>query len=281
MIRPLLEYGDVIYDGSADFHLKKLEDVQRQAALACTGAYRHTKHDVLLDELGWPPLALRRKNHRMSQMYKIQMGLAPPYLTDSCPPLTKDRTTYNLRTGMNISSPQTRTTSYQKSFFPQSIKEWNALDPNLKNAKSIDAFKDRQKKAVNSKFKTNPLFHHSNTREAINHTRIRLGLSGLAFQRYEYKHIDSPKCLKCSIENEDPMHYFLLCPAFDDAREDLIRNVCEILQQNEIYIDLGAPTLGEEFIEIILRGTPLLDEIENKKILLQAQSFIKITHRFP
>ena len=87
MIRPLLEYDDVIFDGSADIHLKKLEDVQRQAALACTGAYRHTKHVILLDELGLPPLALRRKNHRMSQMYKIQMGLPPPLFNKFvCPP---------------------------------------------------------------------------------------------------------------------------------------------------------------------------------------------------
>jgi hypothetical protein len=281
MIRPLLEYGDVIFDGSADTHIKKLEEVQRQAALACTGAYRHTKSDILLDELGWPPLALRRKNHRMSQMYKIQMGLAPTYLTNECPPLTKDRTTYNLRSGMNISSPQTRTSTYQKSYFPQSIKEWNGLDPNLKKSKSIDAFKDCQKKSVNAKYKTNPLFHHSNTKEAINHTRIRLGLSGLASQRYEYNHIDSPRCTRCPENMEDPIHFFLLCPVYEDARTELIQNVCEILHQNEIQIDLRARTLGEEFVEILLRGTPLLDETDNKKVLILAQTYIKNTHRFP
>jgi hypothetical protein len=281
MIRPLLEYGDVIFDGSADTHLKKLEDVQRQAALACTGAYRHTKHDILLDELGWPPLALRRKNHRMSQMYKIQMGLAPPYLTNSCPPLTKDRTTYNLRSGMNISAPQTRTTTYQKSFYPQSIRDWNGMDPELRNAKSINAFKDRQRKIVNSKFKTNSLFHHSNTNEAINHTRIRLGLSGLAFQRYDYNHIDDPKCTRCSEKSEDPLHFFLICPVFEDERIDLIQKVCEVLDSNDIKIDLDSPTLGEEFIEMLLRGTPLMDEKDNKKILILAQAFIKQTKRFP
>jgi exonuclease III len=281
MIRPLLEYGDVIFDGTADIHLKKLEDVQRQAALACTGAYRHTKHDILLDELGWPPLALRRKNHRMSQMYKIQMGLAPTYLTNSCPPLTKDRTTYNLRSGMNITSPQIRTSTYQNSYFPNSIKEWNTLDPNLRTAQSLSAFRDRQKKAVNSKYKTNPLFHHSNGQEAINHTRIRLGLSGLASQRFDYNHIDSPKCTRCPSQNEDPVHFFLMCPAFEDDREDLIRNVCDILNQNDIQIDLGAPYLGEEFVEMLLKGTPLVNEVENKKILKIAQTYIKNTHRFP
>jgi hypothetical protein len=38
MIRPLLEYGDVIYDGTAETHTKRLESVQRQAAITCTGA---------------------------------------------------------------------------------------------------------------------------------------------------------------------------------------------------------------------------------------------------
>ena len=55
MIRPLLEYGNIIYDGSADIHTKRLENVQRQAALTCTGAYKHTRHINLLEELGWPP----------------------------------------------------------------------------------------------------------------------------------------------------------------------------------------------------------------------------------
>jgi hypothetical protein len=63
MVRPLLEYGDIIYDGSSENQVKQLEDVQRQAALACTGAYRHTKHVNLLEELSWPLLSQRRKNH--------------------------------------------------------------------------------------------------------------------------------------------------------------------------------------------------------------------------
>ena len=52
MIRPLLEYTDVIFDGSADGDLKRLEDAQCQAALMCTGAYKHTSHIKLLEELG-------------------------------------------------------------------------------------------------------------------------------------------------------------------------------------------------------------------------------------
>ena len=39
MVRPVIEYGGVLFDGSPDIHLKKLDGVQREAALVCTGAY--------------------------------------------------------------------------------------------------------------------------------------------------------------------------------------------------------------------------------------------------
>ena len=77
MIRPLLEYADVIFDGCSDTDAQRLESTQCQAALVCTGAYKHTSHIKLLQELGWTPLALRRKHHRLGIMYKIQTLVAP------------------------------------------------------------------------------------------------------------------------------------------------------------------------------------------------------------
>ena len=109
------------------------------------------------------------------------------------PPLTRDRTNYNLRSGMNITTPQIRTTTYQKSFFPNSIKDWNELDMSARGCPSIDSFKEYQKK--NCGFKVNSLFNKYSTKESINQSRIRLGLSGLSSQRHDYNHIDSPKCL--------------------------------------------------------------------------------------
>jgi hypothetical protein len=49
MILPILEYGDIIFDGSSDLLMERLEKVQRHAALTCTGAYKHTKHTKLLE----------------------------------------------------------------------------------------------------------------------------------------------------------------------------------------------------------------------------------------
>ena len=51
-IPPIIEYGCMIYDNRPAFISHSIEQVQRRAALACTGAYRDTSHVSLLKELG-------------------------------------------------------------------------------------------------------------------------------------------------------------------------------------------------------------------------------------
>ena len=53
LIRPHLDYGDVVYDypGNASF-MQKLESVQYNASLAITGCFRGTSRDKLYSELG-------------------------------------------------------------------------------------------------------------------------------------------------------------------------------------------------------------------------------------
>ena len=51
MVRPILEYGRILYDGSPDYHIKHLDKVQREAALVCMGAYICTNNDHLMEEL--------------------------------------------------------------------------------------------------------------------------------------------------------------------------------------------------------------------------------------
>ena len=277
-ILPIMEYAAVIFDGSTDTITKRLEDTQRQAALACTGAYKHTRHTKLLEELGWPLLSTRHKHHRLVLMYKIQNNMGPRYLSDSCPILTRERTNYDLRSGMNISQPQTKTTTYLKSFFPQTIKDWNTLNNATRTSISISSFKDQLKKSL--KLKSNPLFYLNSTRASTHQTRIRLGLSGLSSQRRDYNHIQDPKCQSCHAKTEDPEHYFLLCPTFDGPRPNFIQGVVDILIANNTDIDFRIRQFRELFIHIILNGHPSLDEESNKTIFELCQTFIRESKRF-
>jgi hypothetical protein len=212
-------------------------------------------------------------------MYKIQGGLAHNYLMDACPPLTRDRTCYDLRSGMDVSTPPTRTTTYQKSFLPQTIKDWNSLDRTVRDLKTIENFKDYQSK--NCGYKLNTLYHYGANKSAINQTRMRLGLSGLSFQRFSYNHIDNPKCLNCNAPKEDPTHYFLLCPVYAEQREELLLNVTDLLHINNIEIDFPNPKFQIALVNLLLQGNSILNATDNEKIFHFVQDFIKNTGRFP
>jgi hypothetical protein len=84
----LPDYGTSMLPGygSPLAHTCHLDKVQREAALVCTGAYKHTRNINLMEELGWDSLSVRRKNQKLCLMYKIQNDIAPSYLSDSCPP---------------------------------------------------------------------------------------------------------------------------------------------------------------------------------------------------
>ncbi len=51
-IRPIVEYGDVIYDSCSNAYSGKLENVQRDATRIVTGCKSHTSHEQLYIELG-------------------------------------------------------------------------------------------------------------------------------------------------------------------------------------------------------------------------------------
>ena len=70
-LRPLVDYGDIIYDQQNESFCEKLESVQYKAALAITGAKQGTSRDKLYQELCLESLKSRRWYERLSCMFKI------------------------------------------------------------------------------------------------------------------------------------------------------------------------------------------------------------------
>ena len=71
-LRPLVDYGDIIYDQPQnESFCNKLESVQYKAALAITGAIQGTSRDKLYQELGLESLKSRTWYKRLSCMFKI------------------------------------------------------------------------------------------------------------------------------------------------------------------------------------------------------------------
>lgn len=84
-VRPLLEYGDIIYGNSNNNQMNQLEDIQRTAARIVTGAKRCTSHALLYKEVGWDTLASRRQIHRLVMIHQIIYKTAPQYLHSIIP----------------------------------------------------------------------------------------------------------------------------------------------------------------------------------------------------
>ena len=69
-IRPLLEYGDVVWSNCTLYESNELEKIQNEAARIVTGATKLVSISSLLSETGWEPLALRRRKHKLTFFIK-------------------------------------------------------------------------------------------------------------------------------------------------------------------------------------------------------------------
>ena len=85
-LRPLLDYGDIIYEQPHNVSFcEKLESVQYKAALAITGAIQGTFRNKIYEELGIELLTARRWYRRLSCMFKVMKEEAPNCLINLIP----------------------------------------------------------------------------------------------------------------------------------------------------------------------------------------------------
>ena len=265
MIRPVLEYGDILFDNLPKSLSNQIEKIQRRAAIACTRSYKHTSYKSLLHELNWEPLTDRRRMHRLITYYKITHRMVPQYLQNHLPPPTNIN--YNLRHKPPLRPRFARLTRSSNSFFISTTNDWNGLPDSTRNCDSILAFK-KIIRGPNLYFPYHRLC--SGKREAWL-SRIRMGLSALNEQRHSYNFIDSPICSSCDTDQvETPSHYFLHCDAYRVARTALYFSLAEL------HIDT---TDNNKTLETILHGTHT-NHIHHTRLLKCITQFMHDTQRF-
>jgi len=265
MIRPIIEYGDIVYDNLTIMQADYLEKIQRRAALICTGAYRHQEHKLLLKDLGWEYLSDRRRIHRLCNFYKFTNGQAPSHITPLMPTTVSSVTNYNLRNKTDLRPPQARLTSYSSSFFPKTTREWNRLPAETKASLSFYSFKKivQPKQFKNLYFKTHIGKHGAWL------SRIRMGLSALNFQRFTYGLLEDPTCPKCNNGRESAIHYFWDCTSYVAARDIMVGRI-----NGETEIQANR----DNILSIVLQGK--IDIKYHKIIYNIATEYMASTLRF-
>jgi len=254
-----------------------LEKSQRRALLAVTRAYQKTSTQSLLEETNMPPLSHRRTNQKKLLFYKIMTERTPAYLKYLVPPTRKSLGIGPAtRNADMITAPATRTESFRTSFIPSAMRQWNVMDNAVKTSTSVGTFKHNLQSHPYQPLDTYGIHNCAYGLSALEHSRIRMGLSGLKGQRAAYNLIEDGSCDHCGWPDESAVHYLLLCPHHAASRTPLLRGVEGILRS------LGVEMDGDRQLttSLLLHGSQHLSHEDNNKVTNLVQTFIKQSKRF-
>ena len=198
--------------------MEKLESLQAQAGLAVTGAWKGTNRDKINEELGWEPLHLRRWFRRLTVFYKIMHSLTPQYLLDTVPPTRRHLFGTSIRNQLH--PVRWWTQRFLNSFYPDAVKSWNNVGPELRQTDKTSIFKSTLTGMIVPKEKSVFNIHSQDLRYLY---QLRVGLSPLKAHKYRHNFRDTPNdtCL-CQSGVESTIHFLLHCPFFNAHREYLL-----------------------------------------------------------
>ena len=119
----------------------KLEMVQRRAARFVSGDNRTTSSvTTMLKELEWPTLQQRRKETKITVLFKALQNEIYIETNHLQPTNTRQRTRGHNR---RFVIPRSRVKCHEQSFFPSTIRMWNCLTQSVVNSNSVEQFRNR------------------------------------------------------------------------------------------------------------------------------------------
>ena len=216
-IRPILEYGDVIWNNIPQYLKDDLDKIQNEAARIVKGCSKLVSLSNLQQECGWESLSERRRKHNLTLFYKMVKGFVPPYLSSLVPHLNSNISNYNLR---NVNNIARRTHLYKNSFLPSVVDEWNLLPQEIRNLESVSNFMHY----LNiGKPNPNKLFFVGKRQFQIIHASLRNDCSSLKHNLLIRNILDSPLCVCGALETNQ--HYFFECPLYRNERNLFLRSI--------------------------------------------------------
>ena len=140
-VRPRLEYGSTVWDPHTQNNIDKLEMVQRRASRWVLGRF-HQRSSVgeMLELLKWPSLQQRRTDSRLAMLFKMHNNIVAIDTSAMLIPMSGLANSLNPH---KFVVPQTNTLLHRNSFYPRTIREWNALPAGTALAPSLETFKRR------------------------------------------------------------------------------------------------------------------------------------------
>ena len=102
--------------------------------------------------------------------------------------------------------------------------------------------------------------------------QLRLGLSPLRSHKQNHNSVDTPSAIcSCNQGIEDTYHYLFTCPFYTEHRNILVSAVSDVLQKHNLVFP-------EYKSDLYLYGHPLINDPDNKAIILSTIIYIKKTN---
>jgi ribonuclease P/MRP protein subunit RPP40 len=138
LVRPHLEYGNVIWGPHSKLDQKAVERVQRRAT-KMVPTLKDLPYESRLEQLNIPTLYYRRKRGDMIQVYKIMKGIdrisADIFFKRAPCPSTRGHS-------LKLAKPTVMKTPRSHSFSVRIVNDWNSLPEAAVNAESVNVFKN-------------------------------------------------------------------------------------------------------------------------------------------
>ncbi|XP_019641718.1 PREDICTED: uncharacterized protein LOC109483174 [Branchiostoma belcheri] len=138
MVRPHLEYGNVIWGPHYSLDQQKVEAVQRRATKLVSGL-RELPYSERLKRLRLPSLGYRRRRGDMIQVFKFLTG-QERVQADNFFELAGGTTRGH---NFKLKVPLAKSRSRQHVFSVRVIKDWNSLPPTVVSSETVNQFKTR------------------------------------------------------------------------------------------------------------------------------------------
>ncbi len=137
-VRPLLEYGGVLFDCANQEDLDILNNIEKDAMRIITGARKRCIIENLENEFKWPNIEERRKLQKTLAIGRLVIKRFPNYLFTDLPTYYANSRTLRKNT---FATPISKHDYYSKSFIPASVEIWNKLPLEIRSINSYKALK--------------------------------------------------------------------------------------------------------------------------------------------
>ena len=145
LVRPVLEYGNVVWCPSKRTHIDQIESIQRHFT-KCIIGMGDLEYCERLKALGLPSLEYRRLRGDLIEIFKMTHEMYDPLTLTSLFSFNNNITRSN---NLKLNKPRVNTKIYQNFFTNRTINIWNQLPMDTVNADSLNCFKNK----IDSHFK--------------------------------------------------------------------------------------------------------------------------------